>query len=150
MPAAKLLIVVQGGLVQEVYITPGPTLRVCRIDWDSIEEGDVSDPAWVTWTPVGITQDHFNELLKAAETEHAKRRKCRYCNASLTDHDESRCPEKLWKNNERQFSRLLAHMKRRLTVKQKQLLARSMVVPQKKIDELLVRATHVAAAAEKL
>jgi hypothetical protein len=147
MPDVRLLIDVRGGLVQEVYMTPGLPLRVFKIDWDSIEEADDDDPAWAEWLPADVTQDEFDELLKAAETKHAERRKCRHCNAPLTDHDESRCPEKLWKDNDLQFPRLLARVQ--LTAEQKQLLAQSLDVTEEKIDDLLGRATNIAAASEK-
>jgi hypothetical protein len=140
-PDKRILIDVQGGLVQEVYVTPGVDAKIFRVDWDGIKEGDVDDEPWSEWDPAEITQDKFDELLEEARVEHAARRVCQYCGASLTDHDESTCPGKVWKDDSIQFPRLLAEIYA-LGLDESQMIAlgESMDLDPERIKELLERA----------
>lgn len=144
MPDKRILIDVQGGLVQEVFVTPGLDAKVFRVDWDGIKEGDIDDPPWVEWDPVELSADEFDARLKEAEAEHADRRQCHHCGAPLTDHDENTCPKKLWKDNDLQFPRLLAALRvLGVSESRKLLLASKLGVSEEEIDKLLERANDV-------
>ncbi len=71
----RILIDVQGGLIQDIVVTPGTDVKVFVIDWDNVKEGatDGSAVSWDNWTPGEISLDLFRERLKEAEREAAER-----------------------------------------------------------------------------
>ena len=143
---ARILVIVSGGLVQEIYTTDSAKAKVVLIDWDNIKEGDVGSEPWVEYDATPIAYGRFDEMLNEAEHEHAERRVCRHCGVPLIKgfkvvHDESNCSEFLWRRDEIQFPRLLAGISAvGLTEAQKHLLAKSMAVDPERIDELFDRA----------
>ena len=153
-PDEKILIDVQGGLVQEVFVTPSMHAQVYLIDWDNIKEGDVETSPWSEWTPQEVTVNELRQRLTEAEDELMDRRRCVHCDAILVDktgkliHPERQCPKLLemerqeaWQRDDIQFPRLLAEINAMgLTESQKLLLARSMDLDPARIDEVLERA----------
>lgn len=146
MSDRKILIVVSGGLVQEVFITEDDDTQIILIDWDNVKEGDIGSSPWSEWHPGVLTPAEFKKHIEEAEKEHAGRRVCCHCNVPLIKgfkvvHDESTCPTLLWQKNDIQFPRLLAEIHALgLTDTQKFLLAKSMDLEPEQIDELLNRA----------
>ncbi len=73
MPEPKrILISVQDGLVQEVFVTSSVDARIVLIDWDNIREGDPTSP-WCEWNPTVMTDAEFDDMLSNAESEFKDR-----------------------------------------------------------------------------
>lgn len=142
----RILIDVSGGLVQEVFVTPGLDVDIYRIDWDCIkDDGDIASEPWSKWKPVELTHDEFRKKLREAEHEHARYRQCEHCGAPISDHGEGNCPKKLWEDNDRQFPRLLSAIhKYGISDIQRMRLAQRMGVTEDEVDELLKRAHDVS------
>ena len=142
----RVLIVVSGGLVQEIYATDPEAADILLIDWDNIKEGDVTASPWVDYGSVKVASAQVDEMLKEAEKEHASLRICEYCGQALIKdgeiiHDESKCPKKYWLQNDVQFPRLLAEINAvGLTDSQVMALGHSMDLDSEQIGELLGRA----------
>ena len=142
----RVLIVISGGLVQEIYATDPEAADILLIDWDNIKEGDVTASPWVDYGSMRVAGGQIDEMLKEAEEEHASLRMCEYCGRAMVKdgeviHDESKCPKKYWLRNDVQFPRLLAEISAvGLTESQVMALGQSMNLDSEQIGELLGRA----------
>ncbi|KKN21926.1 hypothetical protein LCGC14_0920560 [marine sediment metagenome] len=142
----RVLIIVSGGLVQEIYTTDPEAVNIVLIDWDNIKEGDVTASPWVDYGSTIMPSNQIDDMLQEAEKEHARLRTCEYCGRAMVKdgeiiHDESKCPKKYWLRNDVQFPRLLAEINAvGLTDSQVMALGHSMDLDSEQIGELLGRA----------
>ena len=142
----RILVVISGGLVQEIYATDPEAADVLLIDWDNIKEGDVTASPWVDYGSVQVAGSKLDEMLQEAEEEHASLRICEYCGRAMVKdgkviHDESKCPKKYWLQNAVQFPRLLAEINAvGLNDSQVMALGQAMDLDSEQISELLERA----------
>ncbi len=142
----RVLIVISGGLVQEIYTTDPEAADILLIDWDNIKEGDITASPWVDYGSTRVAGGQIDEMLKEAEEEHARLRMCEYCGRAMVKdgeiiHDESKCPKRHWRQNDIQFPRLLAAISEvGLTESQVMALGQSTDLDSEQIGELLGRA----------